>query len=51
MLIDIVHLLWIVPLSAAIGMIAAAMCIQSKKSDEEMEKREEIIDEEWSREE
>ena len=36
-MISLVHLLWIIPVSAAVGLITAVFCIEAKMSDEEIE--------------
>ena len=36
-MISLLHLIWIVPLSAAVGLITAVFCIEAKMSDEEIE--------------
>lgn len=34
---NLLHLLWIVPLSATIGLVTAVFCIEARLSDEEID--------------
>ena len=36
-MISMMHLLWIIPVSATVGLITAVLCIEAKMSDEEIE--------------
>ena len=36
-MINLLHLIWIVPVSATIGLIIAVFCIEASRSDEELE--------------
>lgn len=47
-MINILHLFWIVPVSAWVGLVTAVFCIEASKSDEELETI--CGDAEWNRE-
>lgn len=36
-MISLLHLIWIVPVSATIGLVTAVFCIEASRSDEELE--------------
>lgn len=45
-MISLLHLFWIIPVSATIGLVTAVMCIEARLSDDEIEA---IQDADWRR--